>query len=217
MGLDELLLITGLAPLLETNSRAELCEKLHATDASPSGAGGCFASLAREDWLALYELAEEKGQHVRLDWKGEEPPSSMRDARAVAAPLALKLNWTTLFSYLFFAGKHINLLELESVIRLSRRVTREGVQETAARGTCGFARGFGSRLKGTIELTKNQFRFEKPGFWCLAYDIALELVGVPTWANPADAPSRLCISPRSRSWICSVNHCRCPCSGRTCA
>ena len=43
--LDELVLLTGLAPLLEMNLRAEPCEKLHATDASPSGAGGCVASI----------------------------------------------------------------------------------------------------------------------------------------------------------------------------
>ena len=43
--LDELLLITGLAPLLETNLRAEPCETLFATDASPSDAGGCSASI----------------------------------------------------------------------------------------------------------------------------------------------------------------------------
>ena len=79
--LDELLLVTGLAPLLETNLGAG---KLYATDASPNGAGGCFASIAREDWLALYDLAEEKGKHVRLDWQGEEPPSNMHDVRRCA-------------------------------------------------------------------------------------------------------------------------------------
>ena len=73
---------------------AEPCETLYATDASPSGAGGCSASITREDWLGLYDLAEEKGKHVRLDWKVEEPPSNMHDARAAAAPLALKLKWT---------------------------------------------------------------------------------------------------------------------------
>ena len=97
--LDEFLLVTELAPLLETHLRAEPCETLYATDASPSGAGGCFASITREDWLALYDLAEEKGEHVRLDWKGEEPPSNMHDVRAAAAPLALSLKWTALFSY----------------------------------------------------------------------------------------------------------------------
>ena len=126
--LDVLLLVTGLAPFLETNLPAEPCETLYATDASPSGAGGCFASTTREDWLALYDLDEEKAEHVRLDWKGEEAPSNMHDVRVAASPLALRLKWTTLFSYSFFADKHINLLELESWISLLRRVTREGVQ-----------------------------------------------------------------------------------------
>ena len=61
--LHELLLVTRLARLLETNLRAEPCETHYATDASPSGAGGCFASVTREDWLALYDLAEEKREH----------------------------------------------------------------------------------------------------------------------------------------------------------
>ena len=51
-------------------------------------------------------MAEDKGEHVRLDWKGEEPTSNMHDARAATAPLALKLNLTLLFSCRFFAGKH---------------------------------------------------------------------------------------------------------------
>ena len=45
---DELLLVTGLAPPLETSLRAEPCETLYTTDASPSGAGGCSASITRE-------------------------------------------------------------------------------------------------------------------------------------------------------------------------
>ena len=95
--LDELLLVTGLALLLETNLRAEPCEKLHATDASPDGAGGCAASITQ----ALYDLAEDKGEHVRLDWKGEVPPSNMHDGRAAAAPITMELHWTTMFSYQF--------------------------------------------------------------------------------------------------------------------
>ena len=64
--LNELLLVTGLAFLLETNLRAEPCEKLYATDASPDVAGGCVAPITEEAWLALYALAEVKGEHVRL-------------------------------------------------------------------------------------------------------------------------------------------------------
>ena len=104
--LDELLLVTGLAPLLQTNWRAGPCEQLYATDAPPSGAGGCVAPITQEAWLALYDLAEEKGEHVHLDWIGEEPRSNMRDGRA-AAPLVLELNWATMFSYRYFEVKHV--------------------------------------------------------------------------------------------------------------
>ena len=95
------------------------------------------------------------GEHVRLDSKGEDPPSNMHEGRAATVPLALNLKWITLPSYWFFAGKHINLLELERMIRLLKRA-REGIRSKAAIGTCGFVRGFGSRLKRTIELTKYQ-------------------------------------------------------------
>ena len=57
----------------------------------------------------------------------------------------------------FFAGTQINLLELESLISLTRHVTREGIRAKTALDTCRFARGLGSRLNRTIELTKNYF------------------------------------------------------------
>ena len=99
--LNKLLHITRFAPMLQTNLRAEPCENLCAADASSSGAGGCVASITQEAWLALYDLAVEKGEHVRLGWKGEEPPSNTHHGRA-AAPLAFKLNRATLFLYRFF-------------------------------------------------------------------------------------------------------------------
>ena len=57
----------------------------------------------------MYDLAEEKVEHVWLDRRGAELPSSVRDARAAAALLAMKLSWTALCSYRFVTSKHINL------------------------------------------------------------------------------------------------------------
>ena len=133
----------------------EPCEILYAADASPSGAGGCSASITREDWLALDDLAEEKGEHVRLDWEGEEPPSMLLDVRGAAAPLALKLKWTTLFSYLFLAGKHINLLKLESLISLHRRRTRAEIRAKRLLVLVDSSVVLGSRVKWPLELAKN--------------------------------------------------------------
>ena len=58
--LDVSYLAATVAPLLQTNVRANPCAELFATDASPSGAGG-------DAWLVLYDLAGENGERVRLD------------------------------------------------------------------------------------------------------------------------------------------------------
>ena len=218
----------GLLLLLQTNLRTEPWEKLYATDASPSGAGGCVAPTTRGAWLAFYDLTEEKGEDVRLDWKGEEP-SNMHDGRGAGASLALKLNWATMFSHRFFEGKHINLSELESLVSLLRRVTRE----VQARRLLVFVDSrvvLGAVSKRRSSSRKTNILLRKLGFWCFACDTTLELVWVPTWANSAGALSRskkieklvciiakasastdrsFCISPRplgagSAPW----NHCR---------
>ena len=94
------------------------CERNHVKDSTlrihfRAALAAASRQLHREAWLALYELAEEKGEHVRLDWRGVEPPCSVHDGRAAGALLALQLTWATVFSYVFFQGKHINLMELE--------------------------------------------------------------------------------------------------------
>ena len=114
----------------------------------------------------------------------------MHDGRAAAAPLALKLEWTTLFSCRFLTGKHINLLELESLIGLLRRITRAGIRAKRLLVLVDSRVVLGAFSKGRSSSRKFNFLRRKLGFWCLACDIALELVWVPTWANPADAPSR---------------------------
>ena len=163
-----------------TNLRAEPCETLCATCASPSGAEGCSASVTREDWLALYDLAEEKGEHVRLDWRGEEPPSNMHGVRAVAAPLVLKLKWTTLFSYRLSAGKQINLLELESLISLLRRSTRAGIRKNGSWYL--WIRAWSWEPSPKDGRAHGKFIFAtKTGARCLAHDSASVLVWVPTW------------------------------------
>ena len=60
--LDQLLFVTGLAPLLETNLRAEPCE----TDASQDGAGG-VRRVHHAGGLARLVRFGRKGDYVRLD------------------------------------------------------------------------------------------------------------------------------------------------------
>ena len=85
-------------------------------------------ATTQEARLSLYDLAEEQGQHVRLDRRDEETPSSMHDGRGAAAPIALELDWVTMLSYRACSAKHINFLEIDSLISLIRRVTSERVR-----------------------------------------------------------------------------------------
>ena len=47
-------------------------------------------------------------------WKSEEPPNSIPDGRATAAPLAWRLDWATIISYCFSEASHVDLLKVES-------------------------------------------------------------------------------------------------------
>ena len=72
--LNDLLLVCGLAPLLQADLRASPRLELFATDASPSGAGACGAPVTSSLWRTLHNLAEEHGEHVRLSWGSLAPP-----------------------------------------------------------------------------------------------------------------------------------------------
>ena len=67
---DELQLVTGLAQFVGDKT----CEQDPAKSSTLRTLRRAWAAAwrlyAREDWLAFYELAAEKGDHVRLDWKG---------------------------------------------------------------------------------------------------------------------------------------------------
>ena len=69
--LDELLLVIGLAPLLRTN--------LHLRVALAAALRPSY----RRPGSLLHDLAEEQGKRVRLDWKGEEPPSNTLAAKMI--------------------------------------------------------------------------------------------------------------------------------------
>ena len=192
--LDGPVLVTGRAPSVANEFASGTLQKnLYATDASPSGAGGCVAPVTWA-WLALCDLADEKGEHVRLDWKGEEPPSNMQACSEVRLE-------HDVFVPFFLLGKHIKVLELESLVSLLRRVTREGIQARRLLVLVDSSVVLGAVSKGRSGWRRVNFLLRKQRFWCLAYDIALEIVWVPTWANPEDAPQQ---NKPIESWYASL-------------
>ena len=89
--LDELVLVSVLAPLFSANLRAPPLSELFAFDASDARAGGCRAPVSEDQWRSLYDLSEERREHVRLDWGSQPPDPVFSDARAAAAWSALSL------------------------------------------------------------------------------------------------------------------------------
>ena len=101
--------------------------------------------------------------------------------------------------YRFSKGKDINLLE--SLISLLRRITREVIRTRRLLVLVDSRVVLGAVSKGRSSSRKVNFLLRKLWFWCLAHDVALELEWVPTWANPADAPSR---NKPIESWYASL-------------
>ena len=162
-----------------------------------------------------------ESEHVRLDWKAEEPPSNSE----------IEVDYAVFLPFLR-RGKHINPLELESLISLLRllHVKEHGHKRLLARVHSRVVLGAVSKERSNSR--KMCFLFRKLVFWCLACDIALELVWVRTYlGKSSQCPPSLgqadgklvCLFatasflhrpqcwqqlPLSRSWICSVNRCQ---------
>ena len=144
---DELVLVTWLAPLGTLQDAPRY---------------GCISEwrwrlrcATQEAWLALHELAEEKGEHVRLDWNGDAPPSSMRDGRAAAAPLACSSIGPRCFHTVFSEASTSISWNWRAWSASSGWLRVKDCVWKAANGTGGFTRGQRSCLQRTLELTKD--------------------------------------------------------------
>ena len=117
--LDESLVTTFLAPLLDADLRAQSHLHLCATDASPPGAGACSTPVSLELWTFLYDFSEEQGCSVRLVWDtGLMHPLEFRDSGAAVAGLVVDLPWVEIFSYRFRHLQRFYLHELEAFVSL---------------------------------------------------------------------------------------------------
>ena len=97
----------------------------------------------------------------------------MHDGRAAAAQLAVELDFGYDVSYRFCNTQHMNFLEMESLIRLLRRVTREGMRAQRLVVLVESRVLFGSRLLRRSSAPKLTLLQRKLFLWCFAYNIAL--------------------------------------------
>ena len=188
--LDDLLVVAGIAPLLQADLRTQPRYDLFATDASPSGAGACMAKVESDLCHSLYRIAEERGEHVRLDWGPAPPPASFVSTHSSAAALITPAAWTKLFASRFRKNDHINVLELIALVSLLRRLSNQGVRRQRILCCVDSRVVLGAVTKGRSSSRKLNHVLRKLAYECLASSLTVDLLWVPSWANPADAPSR---------------------------
>ena len=208
--LDELVALVGFMPLLESDLRAKPHLRLLASDASEEGIGACEAPISEEHWQTLFRLAEERGCHVRLDW-GDSGYAKLVDNRSAACGIALQSRWgVTLqiqvhkprhgialqsrwgvtLQIQVHKPRHINLLELEGVFRILEQVAGSGVRRARILILVDSQVTLGAVSKGRSSSRRVNYWLRRIGGLCLSYGLSVDLVWIPTKANPADAPSR---------------------------
>ena len=205
--LDELLTLVGISPLLDSDLRTDALRDddgqalLFATDADGEGGlGGCEAPVEEEVWARLYALGEEKGEYVRLDWADSQPSkSSLSDRRAAAASYALTSEWRVSFRLPAAAcperrrGRecpHINVLELRAVLSLIKKLAARGAHDCRVLVLIDSRVALGALGKGRSSSRQINRVLRQVAALALYTGIVVEVVWVPTWANPSDAPSR---------------------------
>ena len=186
---EELLALACLDPYLEADLRAPLFSKVGATDASLERGGACEAEVKVEERLRLYDIAEGKGEHVRLGNTMSLPdlPEATRLAEGVL--ITVPQQWKTTFSFKFKQPSHIILLELTTPVTYIKRVVKQGLRDMRIIVLVDSAVVKGRVTKGRSSARSSNFGLRQLAGYFLAHNLYVE-VWVPTWANPADSPSR---------------------------
>lgn len=204
---DELLSMALYLPFCFWDMRKQVNPVVLATDATPTSGGAVEAGVTEELSMALWRLAEVRGEAVRLDrdedmlaWNKGAPP---KEPSVFASTVAECLDWKVVSSYSFRQTSHINLQEARA---LKREIIRESSDFSLrknikiclndSRVCCGaFAKGRSSSFK------LNGIMRGLVPFLVFA-QLTLALLWVETASNIADYPSRFSPLPPPRSPPC---------------
>ncbi len=194
---DELHVAVLYLSLCDVSVRAPAEDVLRATDATPSGFGGCAADCPPKLMRALHRLDRHRGEHVRLDWADTNAPwlpSCVPKADAATNALFEQLAWKVTTSGRFRRTGHINLQEaralkheIGNMVMLDPEACRchrrsvVGVDSRVLGGAAGKGRSSSYRLNGILRGLAAVL---------VSFRISVALPWISTKANPADHPSR---------------------------
>ncbi len=194
---DELCVAVLFLALCDVNVRAPCEDVLRATDATPTGFGGCVAPCPARVMRALFRFGRHRGEHVRLDWADTNAtwmPSWMPKADAATNALFEQLPWRVSNAGRFRHSGHINLQETRALKAEIKnmilqdptrcKLHRRSVVGVDSRVLCGAGmkgRSSSYRLNGVLRTLTSLL---------ISYRISIALPWVATHSNPADHPSR---------------------------
>ena len=132
---DELTLLSVLAPLMETNLRAQVLPQLYTCDASPDGAGGTVTGLSEPVARELWRHRERRGfaaaleqyaaLYLKATGRGEVDSDDLAPDREWVSELVDGLPHRTVQQFRFSARHHINVGEMRARRALIRQIAKK--------------------------------------------------------------------------------------------
>ena len=176
--LNELVLLSVLAPLCSAVLRSPPLNELFAFDASDSRAGGCRAPVSEDQWRSLYDLSEERREHVRLDWGSclsRGSPSTRLRLRLTSTSTYSKLRaLSSLLRHLASEGQHdcrvLALTNSRAALGASEVAAAAAKRTTSSRkpllsvsATASSSTSFGSQRGATLQTRLPETSLSPPG------------------------------------------------------
>ena len=199
---DELLALCFLGPTAYGDMRLEPLRAetgacvVAATDAAGDGAlGACTAEIEEPTWNTVYRLAESRGEHVRLHWVAEvsEPPTALSAQRGASGRLAVYAPWRAILQLPPSRNRkpqHVNVLEARAILLLIKWLMARDERDARLIMLLDSRVCVGAFAKGRSSSRALNSVIRQCAGLAILQGLSWVIVWVPTWANPADAPSR---------------------------
>ena len=188
---DELLTAIALAPLLPAALDRAYLPELLACDAAPEyGFGVSKLECGQKQVEQVGRLSERRGDYVRLLLGAGDEPELTRCGTPHRLPFK-KSAFRTLIRSKARWQAHSGLLECHGVLLTVKWICRSRARHHKRAVILVDAKtALGSISKGRSSARALRRVLRSTAAHCLAADVLLRLVYIPTESNPADAPSR---------------------------
>ena len=178
-----------LLPLAWGDTRWPVEERVSTTDATPSAGGATGAFVSRDLSEALYRSSEQKGCRTRLTgWT--DPAAALLPAFPIIDDVMSAASHRVSRAGPCSARRHINLQELDEVIREVRARATPGSLGSRVTNATDSTVGLGSWGKGRSGSPGVNRQLQKAMAWHAFARVAVSNFRMSTGAIPADHPSR---------------------------